>query len=322
VNAAEVIETNVESRLPAVRRPSDLQDIARMGQWLAAAESESQHPDALGAAAALRLAFARELGLPLTAAAELSVIRGRLFLGALLLRALAERAGFRVVRVEGDDSSCTAAVLDAGGEELGRSTYTIERAQRAGLIKDRGGWVKNPDRMLWARAATEAIRDYAPEVAVGLGVIEELDEYGVEDEQPPPPASEPQSFAPDPPDLVEPERQQEDEHDALATDDPPATRADDEPMSDAQRRKVFAVVRELDKRFAPPKRQDGSQAADWKTILVDSVEHYFSKEVKQLSKREASWMIERMNARLAREEELAAQGEAAGDSQASDDIPF
>ena len=68
-----------------------------MGQWLAAAEKPNPNATELGAAAALRLMLARELGLPLRAASELSMIRGRLVISAQLLRALAHREGYRIV---------------------------------------------------------------------------------------------------------------------------------------------------------------------------------------------------------------------------------
>lgn len=154
-------------RHPAPYDP-ELARMARLGLWLAA--SEKPDPDAKdkGAAAALRLMLARELGLPLRAASELAIIRGRLVISSQLLRALAHREGYRVVRVAGDAESCTAAVLDRDGQELGRATYTREQARAAGLVKQGGAWTMYPERMLWARAAAWAIRDTIPEVALGL----------------------------------------------------------------------------------------------------------------------------------------------------------
>lgn len=309
-------EAKIATRLPAVRSSDySLQEIARLGQWLAAAESESKAPEAIGAAAALRLALARELGLPLTAASELSMIKGRLTLGATLLRALAVERGYRVKRVDGDEQSCTAAVVDLdSGEEIGRSTFTIEQAQRRGLVKDRGNWQTMPERMLWARATTEVLRDYAPEVMVGLTAAEEADEYEVDagsTYEPPPTDStqryeDEQSYEPEP---VEPDESQ------------PV-----EPMSDGQRRKLFAMVGELDKRFPPPKREDGTQAADWRTILTDSAEAHYDKDVHELSKDEASDLIERVQARLLLEERKASGGEssesATPEGDDADDIPF
>ncbi|HKE79032.1 MAG TPA: hypothetical protein VKB54_06975 [Solirubrobacteraceae bacterium] len=174
-----------QALIPA-RDDADIQRIARLGQWLAASEQRDPTPAEQGAAAALRLWLAQELGLPLRAASELSMVKGRLVVSVQLLRALARQAGYRVERVELDDEHCTAAVIRAdNGAELGRATFTIDDARRANLIKDRGAWETYPQRMLWARAAGWAIKDTIPEVALGLVLHEEADEirggYGVID---------------------------------------------------------------------------------------------------------------------------------------------
>lgn len=318
-------EAKLATRLPAVRSSDyTLQEIARLGQWLAAAESESKDPAAIGAAAALRLALARELGLPLTAASELSMIKGRLTLGATLLRALAVERGYRVKRIEGDDESCTAAVVEIDtGEEVGRSTFTIEQAKRRGLIKDRGNWQTMPERMLWARATTEALRDYAPEVMVGLTAAEEADEFGVEQRA---------SYAPEPTDSTE---RFEDEAQYEPEPAEPDESQPSPPMSDAQRRKLFAMIGDLDKRFPPPlvdpERPEGAHFEDWKSVAVDSAAKHYDKELSDLSKSDASDLIERVQARLLSEErkvadrqadDAAADAELATTTDDADDIPF
>jgi hypothetical protein len=165
---------------PAVReRNGRLDDLARLGQWLAWSESGKDDERSKGAAAALRLYYASELGLSPMAAAELTVINGRLFVGAALLRALARRAGYRVQRVTTSDNpiSCTARISVATtGEMLGESTFTIEDARTAGLIRDRSPWKTHPARMLWARASKNVIVDFAPEIALGIALDDELQE--------------------------------------------------------------------------------------------------------------------------------------------------
>jgi hypothetical protein len=108
------------------------------------------------------------------AAAELSVIKGRLFVGAKLLRALAVKRGYRVVRLESTAELCTALLIRwETGEEIGRTTYTIEEARTAGLIRDSSAWKTHPARMLWARASKFVLDDYAPEVTLGIYTEEE-----------------------------------------------------------------------------------------------------------------------------------------------------
>jgi len=157
---------------------TQLDTAARLGMWLAAAESGSKDPKALGMAAALRIAYAGSLGLPAHAASEVYVIKGNLTLSSKLLRALAHQHGIRVLRVEETPDSCTAAVIDAHGNELGRATFTLEQAKRMGLDKPSASgkpsaWIVNPDRMLWARASKRALDDFAPWVTVGVMSYEE-----------------------------------------------------------------------------------------------------------------------------------------------------
>lgn len=166
---------DLADNLPAVR-DVELDRLARLGQWLALSESGSTDPKALGAAAALRLYYAEQLGLPPLAVAELSVIKGRLFVSAQLLRALAEERGYRIERVDANDETCTA-VLSKAGVELGRATFTIENARTAGLIRNGSAWQSHPGRMLWARASKNAIMDFAPAVALGLALDDEAAEY-------------------------------------------------------------------------------------------------------------------------------------------------
>jgi hypothetical protein len=167
---------STQENLPAVREPSRLDEFARLGQWLALSESGENSDKARGAAAALRLYYIAELGLTPMAAAELSLIKGRLYVGAQLLRALAIRAGYRVYRVESSDVTCTARLVDHSSDVVGEATYTIEQAKTAGIIRPGSPWTTHPARMLWARASKNVIVDFAPEVALGFSLDDELHE--------------------------------------------------------------------------------------------------------------------------------------------------
>jgi hypothetical protein len=156
--------------------PTPLDDLARLGTWLAMSESGDESPKTLGASAALRLYYLEQLDLPPFAAGQLSVIKGRLFVGAELIRALALRAGYKIDRVD-DDATTATAVLSKDGVELGRTTFTIEDARKAGLIRPRSPWETHPARMLWARASKYVVTDYAPHVALGLALDDEIIEY-------------------------------------------------------------------------------------------------------------------------------------------------
>lgn len=164
----------------AVRDP-ELGRIATLGKWLALSESGQDNQQAKGASAALRLYYADKLELPPLAVAELSVIKGRLVVGAKLLRALAARHGYRVVRADSDNTTCTAILIRADtGQEIGRSTFTMAEAKQAGLVRERSAWQTHPARMLWARASKYVLDDNAPEITLGLHTSDEVAE--IEDE--------------------------------------------------------------------------------------------------------------------------------------------
>ena len=192
----------------------ELDGLARIGQWLAASEESDPNEVQRGATAALRLYFARELGLSPLAASELSVIRGRLVVSAKLLRARAAQYGYRVVKVAGDDQTCTVALVERdGGELVGEYTFTMADAAKAGLVRDKSAWKTHPARMLWARASKFVIDDFAPEVSMGLMLDDEAAEITgevvaetFEPDEPsgglganPPNPPERQEYAPDPP---------------------------------------------------------------------------------------------------------------------------
>lgn len=59
--------------------------------------------------------------------------------------------------------------------------YTIEDAQRAKLVKNDSGWVKDPGAMLRARVVSKAIRMVAPSIVAGCYTPEELEDAEVID---------------------------------------------------------------------------------------------------------------------------------------------
>lgn len=178
----EIVQAEVAAPAPRQIAP-ELDYSARLGMWLAAAESKSENPQVKGMAAALRIEYAKLIGLPPHAASEIHVIKGNLSVSAKLCRALAHERGIRVERVELTAESCTARVVDIRtGESLGETTYTLEQAKQANLVKPESNWTKSPDRMLWARASKRALDDWAPWVTVGVMTEEDVEDAGWENE--------------------------------------------------------------------------------------------------------------------------------------------
>jgi len=146
---------------------ADLQRLWKLGQWLALTEGELTRQSQ--AAATMRWFLATDLDLPLSAALEISIIDGRPYFSARLLRILAIRHGYRIIPgPDAGDEVCTAILVDdSTGTELGQATYTIDNARRAGLA-DKRNYQRDPASMLWARAARRVLDYYAPNVLFAL----------------------------------------------------------------------------------------------------------------------------------------------------------
>jgi hypothetical protein len=116
--------------------------------------------------------WARARGIDtLTAIQTVSFIDGRPVIDATMQRALAQRAGYRILVAEATNDRATVVVSDRNGEVLGRETFTMADA-RAAELSGKANWKKNPRNMLVARATTNAIRFHAPEVLIGLSVAD------------------------------------------------------------------------------------------------------------------------------------------------------
>lgn len=121
--------------------------------------------------------FGQELGLPpMQAMQVIDVMKGRPTLRANLWVALARKAGHKVRITENTEKAATVTVVrsdDPDGPITAR--YTLEDAKTAGLLTN-ANYTKNPKAMLYARAASTAIRQACPEVAMGFS-----DEYELND---------------------------------------------------------------------------------------------------------------------------------------------
>lgn len=139
--------------------------IARAGD--AVPKSYRQNPGAV--LLALEWAAARDVD-ALSAIQTVSFVSGRPVIDSTMQRALAKRAGYRVVVKAASTDAATVEVHE-GGELLGSVTYTLDEAKAAGLL-GKDNWRHHPKAMLVARATTQAMRWFAPEVMVGIEVAD------------------------------------------------------------------------------------------------------------------------------------------------------
>jgi hypothetical protein len=129
------------------------------------------------AQAFVKIVAGQELGLgPLASVSGLNVIKGRVTFSANLLASLVKNHPAYDYRVTEHSDQLCRIVFTQDREEIGTSEFTVEDAKRAGL----GGmnWQKYPKAMLFARALTQGVRWYCPDVTAGAPAYsaEELEE--------------------------------------------------------------------------------------------------------------------------------------------------
>lgn len=97
-------------------------------------------------------------------------------LGYPILAALVEKSGrYRYEVEEKTPERCAVAFYRNGGfnndeRKLGVSSFTMEQARNAGLVRDRSPWTSYPETMLFARALTHGVKTYCPSVLSGTDV--------------------------------------------------------------------------------------------------------------------------------------------------------
>jgi hypothetical protein len=155
-----------------VLRRDDLADLAVLGEALV--ESRFFKDITKVSEAVVKIIAGRELGMgPVEAMRSFHVIQGKVDLtaGALAARVKASggRYDYRVLSL--DDFGCELAFYE-GGVEVGRSSFTESDRARAGLaLTDSHGdptaWSKYPRSMMFARALTNGVGFFCPDVALG-----------------------------------------------------------------------------------------------------------------------------------------------------------
>lgn len=116
---------------------------------------------------------ARELGIsPMQALnGGLNIISGKVEISARMMNALIRRGGHSISIVESSDSACKLKGRRADNGDTAEVSYTILEAQKAGLVKQGGGWTKNPKDMCFARALSRLARQLFSDV-IGIGYVE------------------------------------------------------------------------------------------------------------------------------------------------------
>lgn len=121
------------------------------------------------------------------------VIHGRTMMSSELIRRRLLQLGGDYRLIEEDGDHCTVEILRPGDEpgDGHTETFTMKDAKRANLLKSGGNWAKYPRQMLRARAISNGVRWYFPQVLAGsMAENEEADIQQEEAEKPRPRVTE------------------------------------------------------------------------------------------------------------------------------------
>jgi len=128
------------------------------------------------AQAFVKIKAGEELGLQaIYSMQRLYMVEGKLGMSAETMGALIKRSRKYNYRVkEHTDEKCTVVFYEEG-QEAYISTFTIQDAKRANLIKPGSAWQKYPRALLFARALSQGGRIVCPDVLGGGYTLEELE---------------------------------------------------------------------------------------------------------------------------------------------------
>ena len=148
---------------------TSVDDLARLARVFAASGlfGRNGNQETQIAECAIRLMAGMEAGFsPFASATGVHIINGRpAFSSNLLAQAVRRHPTYDYRVVEKSAKACRIRFL-ANGEVLGEETFTIEMAERAGLLKN-PTWKAYPEAMLFSRALTAGMRTHCPDALGG-----------------------------------------------------------------------------------------------------------------------------------------------------------
>ena len=148
---------------------SSVDDLARLARVFAASGlfGRAGNQDTQIAECAIRLMAGMEAGFsPFASATGVHIINGRpAFSANLLAQAVRRHPDYDYRVLEKTAQLCRIRFLSRG-EVLGEELFTIEMAERAGLLKN-PTWRSYPEAMLFSRALTAGMRTHCPDALGG-----------------------------------------------------------------------------------------------------------------------------------------------------------
>ena len=116
---------------------------------------------------------ARELSIPPMQALNggINIINGKVEISARMMSALIRKAGHQIKVEENTELVCVLTGKRCDTGESQKASFSVAEAQKAGLVKQGGGWTKFPKDMCFARALSRLARQLFSDV-IGIGYVE------------------------------------------------------------------------------------------------------------------------------------------------------
>lgn len=120
----------------------------------------------------------KQMGLPITALSEVMEVNGKISFWGRTKLAIVMKSPIceYIMAEEQDDTKCTLVAKRKGWPKEVKETYTIQMAEKAGLINRSDAWKKHPADMLYWRAVTRVISKVFPDVIQGFASVEDLED--------------------------------------------------------------------------------------------------------------------------------------------------
>lgn len=172
------IQSHNDSQMVTINRSLPTEHEMMVFKTISKQASESNMYKNYGGEAGIMMTIlaARELGIPpmLALNGGISNIQGKLEISARLMHGMMRRAGVKIIIKESTDAGCMLTGVRADTGDTATVSYSVADAQKAGLIKAGGGWIKNPKDMCFARAISRLARQIAPDIIGGCYIEGEI----------------------------------------------------------------------------------------------------------------------------------------------------
>lgn len=161
------MSTEAKDQAVARRDPPQF-SLAELNEMGAVFVKSGYFKDARDAAqAVVKIMYGRELGFsPVIAMSGIHIIEGKPSLSANLMGAMVKRSGKYNYRVkELTDTNCVL-VFTENCQEIGESSFSMADAQRAQVVRAGGSWSKYPRNMMFARALSNGVKLFCPDLSM------------------------------------------------------------------------------------------------------------------------------------------------------------